>query len=403
MRSPATDWVAGLSPVARGVRARPDARAARGARRPPARLSRRSTSSARTASRRRRGMTAALLRGEGLASAPTRRRTSPAGTSGSIPTRTGFERAVARVRPAAERLGATQFETLTAAALAEFAGRCRRRGRRGRPRRAARRDERAPRSRGRAHQRRPRSHRVAGRDAGGDRRGEACGRPGRRLGRPLRAGVAGARPLVRRGRPSSPGAATSRSPSPRRRRSSAAGRSVRGGGAVPPGPASSASRRGPLEIRDGAHNLDGVGWLLPRLPDRRYVVVASILRRQGRRRDARRALGPRATRSSRPSRRNDARACPPTNLQRLGVDGSRGRRRRQPRRARSPRARDRRTGRGGPGDGVAVPPRRPRRAPRRRTIQHGPRLSVFVFAAIVIAAFAGIAFAVGYVVGKMLL
>jgi dihydrofolate synthase/folylpolyglutamate synthase len=39
-------------------------------------------------------------------------------------------------------------------------------------------------------------------------------------------------------------------------------------------------RRGdaPLEIWDGAHNLDGVGWLLPRVPDRRYVVVASILR-----------------------------------------------------------------------------------------------------------------------------
>lgn len=36
--------------------------------------------------------------------------------------------------------------------------------------------------------------------------------------------------------------------------------------------------RDPLEIWDGAHNLDGVGWLLPRLPDRQYVVVASILR-----------------------------------------------------------------------------------------------------------------------------
>ena len=33
----------------------------------------------------------------------------------------GFEQAVARVRPAAGRLGATQFEALTAAALAEFA------------------------------------------------------------------------------------------------------------------------------------------------------------------------------------------------------------------------------------------------------------------------------------------
>jgi dihydrofolate synthase/folylpolyglutamate synthase len=35
----------------------------------------------------------------------------------------GFERAVARVRPEAELVGATQFETLTAAALAEFATR----------------------------------------------------------------------------------------------------------------------------------------------------------------------------------------------------------------------------------------------------------------------------------------
>jgi dihydrofolate synthase/folylpolyglutamate synthase len=38
-------------------------------------------------------------------------------------------------------------------------------------------------------------------------------------------------------------------------------------------------RRGehPLEIWDGAHNLAGVGYLLPRLPDREYVIVASIL------------------------------------------------------------------------------------------------------------------------------
>lgn len=33
----------------------------------------------------------------------------------------------------------------------------------------------------------------------------------------------------------------------------------------------------PLEIWDGAHNLAGIGYLLPRLPERRYVVVASIL------------------------------------------------------------------------------------------------------------------------------
>jgi len=39
-------------------------------------------------------------------------------------------------------------------------------------------------------------------------------------------------------------------------------------------------RRGerPLEIWDGAHNIAGVGYLLPRLPAREYVVVCSILR-----------------------------------------------------------------------------------------------------------------------------
>jgi dihydrofolate synthase / folylpolyglutamate synthase len=38
-------------------------------------------------------------------------------------------------------------------------------------------------------------------------------------------------------------------------------------------------RRGesPLEIWDGAYNLDGVGYLLGRLPSREYVIVASIL------------------------------------------------------------------------------------------------------------------------------
>ena len=38
-------------------------------------------------------------------------------------------------------------------------------------------------------------------------------------------------------------------------------------------------RRGerPLEIWDGAHNLAGVAYLLPRLPEREYVLVSSIL------------------------------------------------------------------------------------------------------------------------------
>ena len=34
----------------------------------------------------------------------------------------------------------------------------------------------------------------------------------------------------------------------------------------------------PLEIWDGAHNLAGIGYVLPRLPERRYVLVCSILR-----------------------------------------------------------------------------------------------------------------------------
>src|SRR5581483_5206834 len=38
-------------------------------------------------------------------------------------------------------------------------------------------------------------------------------------------------------------------------------------------------RRGeaPLELWDGAHNLAGIGYLLPRLPDRRFTLVVSIL------------------------------------------------------------------------------------------------------------------------------
>ncbi|MFN2627042.1 MAG: folylpolyglutamate synthase/dihydrofolate synthase family protein [Gaiellaceae bacterium] len=57
------------------------------------------------------------------------------------------------------------------------------------------------------------------------------------------------------------------------------------GHAVDPGPAADVrlpgrlERRGesPLELWDGAHNLAGIGWLLPRIPRRLYVVVASIL------------------------------------------------------------------------------------------------------------------------------
>src|SRR5919202_1385883 len=66
---------------------------------------------------------AALLRSEGLDVAAY---TSPhvSGWHERLDTEPEtFERAVARVRAAAERVGATQFETLTAAAFAEFAER----------------------------------------------------------------------------------------------------------------------------------------------------------------------------------------------------------------------------------------------------------------------------------------
>jgi dihydrofolate synthase/folylpolyglutamate synthase len=64
---------------------------------------------------------AELLRGEGLQVGAY---TSPhvSGWEERLDTDAeSFERAVARIRPAAERIGATQFEALTAAALAEFA------------------------------------------------------------------------------------------------------------------------------------------------------------------------------------------------------------------------------------------------------------------------------------------
>ena len=163
-------------------------------------------------------------------------------------------------------------------------------------------------------------------------------------------------------------------------------------------------RRGeaPLEIWDGAHNLDGVGWLLPRVPSRRYVVVASILGDKDVERDARRPLGARGharrdriEQHARASCRGTCKAWGPM----VQEDGEGAAARSRARR----RARDRRARGSSPGDGVAVPAGRPRRAPRRRTIKGGTRLSVFVFAAIVIVAFAGIAFTVGYVVGKLLL
>ena len=78
-------------------------------------------------------------------------------------------------------------------------------------------------------------------------------------------------------------------------------------------------RRGeePLEIWDGAHNLAGIGWLLPRLPSARtWTVVCSILRdkRPGMMLEALSVLGPRliATES------RNGRALPAAELAALG-------------------------------------------------------------------------------------
>jgi dihydrofolate synthase/folylpolyglutamate synthase len=78
-------------------------------------------------------------------------------------------------------------------------------------------------------------------------------------------------------------------------------------------------RRGekPLEIWDGAHNLAGIGWLLPRLPSAQaWTVVCSILRdkRPGMMLEALSVLGPRliATES------RNGRALPAAELAALG-------------------------------------------------------------------------------------
>ena len=120
-RSPATDWVAGLSPWPEEFGL--DRMRALLAELGDPQLTYPSihvvgTNGKSTTTR----MIAALLRAKGLRVGAY---TSPhvSGWHERLDTDPdGFERAVARVRPAAERLGATQFETLTAAALKEFEG-----------------------------------------------------------------------------------------------------------------------------------------------------------------------------------------------------------------------------------------------------------------------------------------
>jgi dihydrofolate synthase / folylpolyglutamate synthase len=190
-----------------------------------------------------------------------------------------FERAVARVRGAAERVGATQFEVLTAAALAEFA--------------AAEVDAAVVEAGlgGRHDATNVLDSRVVvltsvaldHTDVLGSTREEIAAeklaviRPGATvvLGEPeweqlARSEGAGAVIVAARSNLALAVAAAE----------SFLGRTVDPHAAesvVLPG---RLERRGvaPLEIWDGAHNLAGIGWLLPRLPERRaWVIVTSIL------------------------------------------------------------------------------------------------------------------------------
>jgi dihydrofolate synthase / folylpolyglutamate synthase len=191
----------------------------------------------------------------------------------------GFERAVARVRPAAERTGATQFEALTAAALAEFA---------------------------------EQGIDLAVVEAGLGGRLDATNvlhapvvvltnvglEHTEQLGETREEIAAEKLAVVEQGAAvvlcepewqalaRSSGAATTVLTGRSNVALAVAAAETFLGRPVDPSAAEAVSLPGrlerrsesPLEIWDGAHNLDGVGWLLPRLPDRRYVIVASILR-----------------------------------------------------------------------------------------------------------------------------
>jgi dihydrofolate synthase/folylpolyglutamate synthase len=223
-------------------------------------------------------LTAALLRGTGLRVGAY---TSPhvAGWHERLDTDAeGFERAVARVRPAAERAGATQFEALTAAALADFA---------------------------------EQAVGVAVVEAGLGGRLDATNvlrapvvvltnvglEHTQQLGESREEIAAEKLAVVQEGAAvvlceqewdplaRSSGAATTVLTGRSNLALAVAGAETFLGAAVDASAAKGVQlpgrleRRGeePLEIWDGAHNLDGVGWLLSRLPDRSFVVVASIL------------------------------------------------------------------------------------------------------------------------------
>jgi dihydrofolate synthase/folylpolyglutamate synthase len=210
---------------------------------------------------------AALLRAEGLEAGAY---TSPhvSGWHERLETTPeAFEAAVARVRPAAERINATQFETLTAAALADFAAR---------------------------------SVDAAVVEAGLGGRLDATNVVDARVVLLTNVGLehtdvlGDTREEIAREKlaVAKPGAVVVLPDD--EWRSLVSANEVRIGGAreaaeaflgrapghvadpeiVLPG---RFERRGADEIRDGAHTPEGVTWLLERIPDRNWIVVASIL------------------------------------------------------------------------------------------------------------------------------
>ena len=154
------------------------------------------------------------------------------------------------------------------------------------------------------------------------------------------------------------------------------------------------------EIRDGAHNPAGIAWLLERLPAADYTVCASILADK----DAADMLAQLAS-GREPLRRHAVleRAVADRRSSRLARAGSlrhgRGRRRSGHGCAACPRARRPR-----PRDRVALPAHRSRgRLAVRPRSRRWERVTVLLFALVLVAGLVGAAFAAGYILGKFLL